>query len=204
MSGLGFLDLPAELRDMVHSQVIMDNERPARYHAQTNSLTHPSSLTRVNHQVAREFTALLLRDCAAIVFSIVNLDFSHLITWTNNLPEATTRTFLAPEGEDRDEDSNGLVLQFANIDSRSLYLDARRVFIKLTLTHNGNADDQSLLEAWLDCFDNGKTRFALPNTAYIVGEIDYDADEAIQAYASGANRYLWDRRPITGEMSWRK
>ena len=211
MPTIGFLDLPAELRDIVYSQVIMDDKRPAKYLARTNSLTHPSSLTRVNQRVAQAFTALLLWDCAAVIISIVDLDFSHLIAWVNHHPKAIARTFFAPGGEDRDEDANRLALQIATmdsqdtdedasilalqmarIDSRSLASEARRVFIKLTLTPNGNTVDldqriASLLEAWLDCFDNGRSRFALLNSAYVTGKIHWYADEALQVYRLGVN-----------------
>jgi len=206
MPTIGFLDLPAELRDIVYSQVIMDDKRPAKYLARTNSLTHPSSLTRVNQRVAQAFTALLLWDCAAVIISIVDLDFSHLIAWVNHHPKAIARTFFAPGGEDRDEDANRLALQIATmdsqdtdedasilalqmarIDSRSLASEARRVFIKLTLTPNGNTVDldqriASLLKAWLDCFDNGRSRFALRHR-----QDRLVSDEALQVYRFGVN-----------------
>lgn len=84
------LELPAELRNNIYAMVLEDT---AVYLSRTSNkpLATKSALPRVNKQILEEFLSIAVV-LGGIHASVLNFNFSHIVTFINKLSEAEMRT----------------------------------------------------------------------------------------------------------------
>ncbi|TKA64810.1 hypothetical protein B0A55_10549 [Friedmanniomyces simplex] len=81
-----FLDLPAELHNSIYEYSALHYSAVLRPKARGRLLTN-TPLTRVSHQIRAEYAAILFLAAPTITAHIHDLDFSHLVTFLNQLSD---------------------------------------------------------------------------------------------------------------------
>ena len=74
-----FLDLPAELRELIYTFVAQSAHALLRPEPRGKLLDH-STLLRVSHQCKDEYTQVLYHEAPVVVAEVVDFDFSHIVS----------------------------------------------------------------------------------------------------------------------------
>jgi hypothetical protein len=83
-----FLDLPAELRNLVYKMVAEDQTAVLK----NRELRDTSGLLDIDDQIRNEYLPMLLTYAATIEAEVNNLDFQNIVTFLNRLSDAEVNT----------------------------------------------------------------------------------------------------------------
>lgn len=164
-----FLHLPPELRNNVYTLIAADTPAFIRKGRKGN-LICASPLTRVNHQIRKEFLSVLALSAKRISTDVQNFDLAHIITFLNKLNDGEEQSLSGAQQPGR-----------------------RNIEINLTLT-NPVGYNMDQLTRWLTRFDDPAKRGVQLTTSIklmeqsYVGAYDYEEHHG-GIYFNGYSHY---------------